>query len=247
MTRPMAVLLLSLCLPAGAVVASTVTPEQVTALPIGAAFVGVPSGQFVSGTSIPQGTESEVELVRTADGYTYIHADGGRGGAEAQKVACNNISKSGGKGNATINCELAGGKQVRFEWLAVDKVKFEYWFSMKDKAGKTQHRPAQASTTLAKREPVRSGKVISPGTYMVTFNTGWAPVTYVLEANGKFLESGAKSRTGSWQEIDGDFCHIDGEVHCYKLMSKEAGGKSVKLLYKKPDGTNGHIATWARM
>lgn len=245
MNRSLTALYLGLCRPAG-VFAATVSPEQVKALPIGTAFVGIPAGEFVKGTSIPQNKGSEVELLRTADGYTYVHADGGRGGAEALKVACNDITRSGGKGNANINCELPGGKQIRFEWLDLDKVKYEYWFSMKDKAGQTQNKPGQAAATLAKKEPVRTGKIIPPGTYTVDFEAsmGWAPVTYVLHADGKFSEKGKKPREGTWQEIDGDFCHIDSEVHCYKLLPKAAGDKGLKLQYKKADGSDGYGATW---
>ncbi len=245
MNRQLATLCVSLFLPAG-VMAATVTPEQAKAVPPGTAFAGIAGGQFEAGKAIPQNAGGQVELVRTADGYTYFHAHGGRGAAEAEKVVCNNISKAGGKGNATINCELAGGKQVRFEWLELDKVKYEYWFSMKDKAGQTQNRPAQASGTLVKKPPVRSGKVIPPGTYTVAFSTNWAPVTYVLEANGKFTETGGNSRQGTWQEIDGDFCHIDSEVHCYKFISKTKDNKSIELEYKKPDGSKGYGATWTR-
>ena len=236
---------LGLCLPA-AVFAATVSPDDVKALPIGTSFVGIPSGEFVKGTPIPQNKGSEVELLRTADGFTYIHANEGRGGSEAQKVVCNNITRSGGKGNANINCELPGGKQIRFEWLDLDKVKYEYWFSMKDKAGQTQNKPGQASVTLVKKEPVRTGKVIPPGVYTVNFDASlnWASVTYVLEANGKFSEKGAKPREGTWQEIDGDFCHIDSEVHCYKLLPRAAGDKAFKLQYKSADGSNSYGATW---
>lgn len=243
MKHQLAALCVSLTLPAVSAMAATVTPEQVKALPLGTAFAGIPTGEFAAGAAIPSGKGSEVQLVRTADGYTYVHANGGRGAADAQKVICNDISKAGGKGNATINCALPGDKQLRFEWTDIDNVKYEYWFSMKHKAGQTQNRQSQASATLTKQTPERTGKVIPPGTYTVSFNNNWAPVTYVLEPTGKFTEQGSKPRVGSWQELDGDFCHIDAEVHCYKLLSKGADN-TIQLQYKKADGTEGHRATW---
>jgi hypothetical protein len=245
MLRKLATLSMGLSLTATSALAATVTPEQVKALPLGTAFSGLPSGQFESGKPIPQNNGNEVRLIRTADGFIYFHADGGRGASEAQKVVCNNISKAGGKGNATINCDFAGGKQIRFEWLELDKIKYEYWFSMATKAGQTQHQQSQASATLTKKEPTRSGKIIPPGKYKVTFpDANWAPVTYTLEANGKFAEEGANARAGTWEELDGDFCHFDKQAHCYKLQPKGAGEKAIKLQYKKNDGSAGHMAVW---
>ncbi len=245
MIRKLATLSIGLSLSATSALAATVTPEQVTALPLGTAFSAVPSGQFENGKPIAQNNGNEVRLVRTADGFTYFHADNGRGASEAQKAVCNNISKAGGKGNATINCEFAGGKQIRFEWLDLDKIKYEYWFSMATKAGQTQHQQSQASATLTKKEPTRSGKIIPPGKYTVTFpDIKWAPVTYTLKADGGFAEEGSTARAGTWQELDGDFCHFDKVAHCYKLQPKGAGEKTIKLQYRNNDGSAGHMAVW---
>lgn len=232
-------------LPLGNALALT-TPEQIKSLPVGTTFSGIPAGKFSKDGDIPQDSSSQVQLVRTSDGFAYVHAGGS--GADAPKAVCNDISKAGGKGNATVNCALAGGKQLRFEWLDADHVQYEYWFSMADKAGQTHNKPAQASTTLTRQEPARTGSIIGAGSYRVSFSGGvkWADVHYTLSSDGSFTETKGNQivREGTWQEVDGDFCHIDKGIFCYKLLGKNTDG-TIALQYKPADATGQqYTATW---
>ena len=235
-------------LPLGSALALT-TPEQIKELPVGTTFSGIPAGEFSKVGAIPQDSSSLVQLVRTSEGFSYVHA--GSSGADAPKAVCNDIGKAGGKGNATVNCALAGGEQLRFEWLDTDHVQYEYWFSMAHKAGQTRNNPGQATATLTRREPVRTGSIIGPGNYRVSFGGGveWADVHYTLNSDGSFIETKDGQvvqvvREGTWQEVDGDFCHIDRDIICYKLLHKNDDG-TIALQYK-PTNTAGvqYTATW---
>lgn len=142
----------SLMLPTVSAMAANVAPEDVKALPVGTTFTGQPAGEFNRGQPIKPNPGTVVSLVRTEAGFMYIHANGGRGDAGAQKVQCDKIGRAGGKGNATVGCALAHGQQVRFEWQDINHIKYEYWFSMKDMAGQTRNNPPNAWTTLAKEQ-----------------------------------------------------------------------------------------------
>lgn len=259
MSNKLTALCACLLLSAGNTMAATVTQDQIKALPVGTTYVGMPTGEFNKGATIQQNSGAEVRLVRTEEGYTYIHAHAGRGAAGAQTVPCNTIGKSGGTGNATIGCALVHGQVLRFEWLDLDNVKYEYWFSKKDMAGLTQNKPARASATLTKKQPVRSGEVIPPGSYKVSFElpdgANWPDVNYKITADGGFVATksdGTSTIEGTWEEIDGDFCHIYKEVHCYSLISQDSDGL-IHLQYKPADSSEDpdqkatvpdHKATW---
>lgn len=110
--------------------AQAVTPQQVLALPVGTKYVGPAT--------------YDVALVRTAQGFNVV---------EKGKVVlvCNNVTKAGGRGNATINCATAKGVQGRFEWIDMKSVKTEMWTSMAAKAGQTQNKPADIKIILTRR------------------------------------------------------------------------------------------------
>lgn len=105
--------------------AQSVTPEQVLQLPVGTKY-GIPG-------------RSDLRVIRTAKGFDYISGD--------LSVECNNVTKSGGRGNANINCTTASTKEeVRLEWIDMDNMIFELWENMAAKTGQKQHKPAQFKT-----------------------------------------------------------------------------------------------------
>lgn len=144
--------------PVAAVVAQTVPVNVVNAMRVGTTWSGIPTGSFDGGrTQIAQHENSRVYLRKTANGFEYVHACGsrclnnGQPGAGGQVVQCNNVGAAGGRGNATVNCALVHGQQVRFEWTTNNTVKYEYWVNMAAKAGQTQNKPGQATATLTAR------------------------------------------------------------------------------------------------
>jgi len=109
--------------------AQSVTPEQVSKLPVGTKYVG-------PGRGTPT-------LKRTTTGFVYSEAGG--------SITCNNITKAGGHGNATINCTAANKVEFRFEWIDMNSVKAESWKDMAAKAGQKQNKPAQFKATLIRK------------------------------------------------------------------------------------------------
>lgn len=239
---------------AGSSMAATVTLDEVKGLPVGTLYSGQPTGVFdKGGPELREGEGNEVMLIRTETGFTYIRSLGGQGAAAAQKVPCNEMGKSGGVGNAVVSCALSDGSLVRFEWLDLGNVKYDYWFDRQHQSGQKRHKPAQATAALTQQKAAHTGKVLPAGAYTVSFEKSkrWAPVHYTLEADGGFLErnaGGKVTRDGTWKEVDGDFCHIDGEVHCYKLLSRSSDGKTVELQYIPGSGSasDGYKAMWTR-
>ncbi len=94
---------------------------------------------------------------------------------------------------------------------------------------------------------VRTGAIVSPGVYHVIFDNSWAPVDYTLGAEGQFVEtqSGQVVRKGTWEEIDGQFCHLEkNEAHCYQLISRNAEGSIVLRYLPKKSSDGSFQATW---
>lgn len=103
-----------------------VTPEQVLKIPVGT--------KYVAGAS---------SLTRTAQGFNFSEKDA--------KAVCNNVTKAGGRGNATINCTTNSKLELRFEWININNIKAQGWDSMAAKAGQTQNKPPKYSATLVKQ------------------------------------------------------------------------------------------------
>lgn len=234
--------------------ATTVTPDDIKSLPIGTLYSGHATGEFEQGQAIPNdGKTNQIILVLTKRGFTYIHPQAGQDGSETQRVPCNDIGKAGGVGNAIVGDELPNGTQVRFEWLNLDQIKYEYWFSLSHKSGRQKNKPAQASATLIKEASAHAGKIIPPGGYAVRFEKGkhWAETRYTLAEDGTFQaeQNGRAPRAGSWAEVDGDFWLIDTEIHCYKFISRNFDGRSIELRSVPDSGpaSVGYKATWTRL
>lgn len=104
-----------------------VTPEQVLKLPVGTTY------SYTAG-SVPK-------VVRTPKGFNTTLADG-------EIIECNNVTKSGGHGNATVNCTSRRKMEIRFEWIDINSMKFEGWENMAAKAGQKQNKPAFVTTTF---------------------------------------------------------------------------------------------------
>ena len=61
-------------------------------------------------------------------------------------LKCTGLTKAGGKGNATVNCERpATGKQYRYEWIDLSRIKVETWPNMAAKAGTLKNQPAHTT------------------------------------------------------------------------------------------------------
>lgn len=238
--------------------AADINKADILALPVGTLYSAQPTGRFEEGKDIEAGG-SPVALIRTESGFTYLHPQGGSGTAP-QRVPCNDIAKSGGVGSAIVGNSLPNGTQVRFEWLSLDEVQYEYWFSLSHKAGTTRNKPPQAWATLAKQDPIPTGQILTAGSYNVRFEKGnhWSEGHFTLLEGGRFEETrGAQgtlsdtvgesvARAGSWKEVDGDFWLIDQEVHRYKLISQGVAGQSVELRFVPDNGPadEGYKAIW---
>lgn len=98
--------------------AEVVTPEQVLALPVGTKYKISNHSDF---------------LVRTQAGFDFYSAE------EHVPVACNNVGKAGGRGNATINCTRDDKFELRFEWIDMQSLKAQGWKNLAAKSGQTQH------------------------------------------------------------------------------------------------------------
>jgi hypothetical protein len=110
--------------------AQTVTPEQVLKLPVGTKYV------------LPSPSHNN-QIARTAKGFTYSQT--------GVAFECNNVTRAGGRGNATINCTSPTKMEFRFEWLDINRVKIEIWANMAAKAGQTQHKAPQLSGILVRK------------------------------------------------------------------------------------------------
>lgn len=61
-------------------------------------------------------------------------------------LKCTGLTKAGGKGNATVNCERpATGKQYRCEWIDLSRIKVETWPNMAANAGAQKNQPAHTT------------------------------------------------------------------------------------------------------
>ena len=109
--------------------AQTVTPESVLKLPVGASFVNA--------------QHPRTSIVRTAQGFNFVEG--------ATTVVCNNVTKAGGRGNATVNCTAPNKNEIRFEWIDANSMKVEAWENMAAKAGQTQNKPPRISAIFKRK------------------------------------------------------------------------------------------------
>lgn len=108
--------------------AQTVTPQDVLNLPVGTKYV-TPAGKAG-------------QFTRTANGFKYAE--------NTKSLDCNNVTKAGGKGNATINCKHSSGEEYRFEWADINKVKMDTWDNLAAKTGNSGYKPPKFSVVLTR-------------------------------------------------------------------------------------------------
>ena len=108
---------------------TVVIPQDVLKLPVGTLYA-LPNTNVYG-------------LTRTPQGFTYKN--------NTYVIPCNNVTKSGGHGNATLNCKSQEGFELRFEWIDMKQIKFEAWQSMASKAGQKQNKPGEAKQILTRR------------------------------------------------------------------------------------------------
>lgn len=117
---------ISTCATAASAAPQLVTPEQVLKLPVGTTY---------------HDKEGAIAVVRTAKGFNIR-------GPLFETIECNNVTKSGGHGNATVNCTAKNKAEFRFEWIDINYMKIEIWENMAAKAGAKKYKPTLATDFL---------------------------------------------------------------------------------------------------